>query len=171
MLMQSLPYTLMHAWTHIFLSHLLHPLPYQFLHTCLNRRSWQFRVGQCGTKAIFTHPEESLFLASEMNEQMPSVKLELASPQSFGEKPVPTWQKASVHSSHWPRTNSPLDVWKWPLFHTAPPWTVKTSCSGRCVRTGRGGGGANETGKCVFTHAWVCMAKTASALCVQRLYI
>lgn len=42
-------------------------------------------MGCVGEQMSFSHiPEESLFLANEMNGQMPSVKWELASPQSLG---------------------------------------------------------------------------------------
>ena len=80
MLVQSLPCTFMHGWTHTFLSHVLHDS--LVLTQWTEKEALKIRGG--GNKCPSHIPEERLFLASEMNEQTPSVKWELAFPQKLG---------------------------------------------------------------------------------------
>lgn len=78
--MQSLPHIPMHAWTHSFLSRC-------FMSSVLTKLTkprgldnlwWEEQT------AVSHIPEESLFLADEMNGQMPSVKWGLAFSQRLG---------------------------------------------------------------------------------------
>lgn len=70
----------MHGWTHTLLSHVL---PDCLVLTQLTEKE-TLKIWDGGSKCPSHIPEETLFLASEMSGQTPSVKWELAFPQKLG---------------------------------------------------------------------------------------